>query len=403
MKRFFLLLPVVFALLTACNGDAANKTSTETAGPPPIPWERPVTPITAANASGLKLTGRLDGHTSTVFNTVINRSGQRLATIGADGRFIVWNTASGRPVLQAVEVKISAAFFLPDDETVITYGADEQLRKWSLGAGRQIAQVQGHEQGISAAALSLDGTRLAVGGTNGTVTIFETATLEKIGSFTAHRGGFAVQALYFSPNSNVLYTIGGEGNVIGWNTTTYATVRQLESETVPPLGSAVSADGTLLAVARSERLNVYDLSNGERTSSFAIPPFEQIEKMQFSGDKAWLAIGGSIDSVTIFDIASGELVIALREHERDFLGLAFSPQQDLILTGINGGKAYLWNLSQIAALASTGSADQVQIPRATLQQVPNLSLSSLNWSPNGAYIVLADRKGAVYVLSLGSE
>ena len=323
-----------------------------------------------------------------------------MATIGADKRFVVWNIASGRSLLISPEIEVNDVLFLPDRDAVLSIGSDEQLRKWSLLDEQQIKQITAHEQQISMVTQSPDGGEVAVGGINGIVKIYNADTLDLISEFVAHSGGFPVVAAYYTPDGSRLYTQGGEGRISIWNPETGDELGQLEEGQPTPLGSAQSPDKTLLAVVRGERVNIYNLLTGERTTSFEIPPFDAVEDLQFSVDNLWLAIGGNIDNVTIFDITTGDLVVALRGHGRSFLSMAFSQDKSMILTGVAGGDAFLWNLSELATIPSTSSADQIQIPRAALQQVPGLELNELEWSPDSTYILLVGRNGGVHMFSV---
>jgi len=381
-------------LLAAC---------TQTPPPPPthsnplaVAWQRPAEVINLQNVARLRLTGSLLEHRTTVSQLVINANSQRLATIGGNSQFMIWNIASGRTLLNSATVPISAVFFLPDAAFVLSLGEDEQLRKWSLQDGVQTAQVVAHEHSISAAALAPDGGRLVVGGINGVLNIFETATLEKVDSVSIHMGGFYAQSLHFSPNGRVLYSVGSEGAVVGWDTSTWGRIRQLEQGYPPPLSAVHSADHNLLAIIRAEGVQIYALDSGERLNSFAIPPFEYVTEATFSPDNTWLAWGGDLDSVVVFNVASGELVVALRGHGQNFVDLAFAPDSRLLLTGVGGGAAYMWNLNDLPPQAP----DEIQIQRAVLSQVADLKLNTLRWSADGKYIVLADRVGGVFVLSI---
>jgi WD40 repeat protein len=124
-----------------------------------------------------------------------------------------------------------------------------------------------------------------------------------------------------------------------------------------------------------------------------------VRQLLFSADGSWLALGGDFDSVLVFEVATGDLVVGLQGHGTGLSELAFSPDKRLLATGLGGSGVFLWDLSSLVGQAASTSTDQVQIPRATLgEKVPGLSLSAMIWANNGSYLALADRFGKVYVL-----
>lgn len=393
MLRWMGLLAVI-VMLAACQEQDATPTP-DLSIPLDIPWQTSDVVITAENANRLKLNGILQGHQSTVFEMVYSHDQTALATVGGDNRVNVWNMAMGEPRFIRTQLPITKAFLLPNNETLLTLDSTTHLMSWRLDNEQMLADIIPHSQTISSATLSNDGSMLALGAINGLVRIVDTARMVVTHEFAAYRGGFPVRALHFSPNDDKLYTIGDTGVVLVWDANGWTSAQTLE-EGEMPFASTLSPDGQWLAIARSERVNIYDAATSESVISLAIPPISFIRTLQFSQDKRWLAMGGGSESVTVFDTQTGDLLVALRGHGSGFSGLAFSANADLIVTGLAGGKVYLWNLADIPEDAS----NEISIPRAELSQVPNLSLSGLLWSADGTYLLLADRRGPVYMLNV---
>lgn len=400
MRRFWLL--ILLLLVTACESSDKKNTVSPVQGNDNAQLEtawRPASErITGENAFQLQLVGVLNGHRGTVFETTLNDNSQRYVTLGGDEQTVVWNLASGRSVASLQDAELRAIQFLVDDETYLALDGKNNLSKRSVVDTESVQQIPAHEQRYSAWAISPDETLVAVGGIDGIVNLYRLATLEPVTNFIAHHGGFAIDALYFSPSGNILYTVGADEIIRSWNTTTWDIISELEDNALSLFGTATTPDGTKLAVARAERMNIYDTNTGELLTTFDIPTFSAISVMKFSSDGAWLAMGGNIDSVVIFDISTGDMVIALPGHSDDFVDLAFSESHDLIVTGLGGGNAFLWDLRGL--LAGNPDSQQVQIPKAVLQQVKGLQLHKVDWTTDGTKIMLIDRRGPIYVLGI---
>ncbi len=397
LRRGLILWLSLLGWLVACEGDTAPTQETNLTEPLVVAWQRPETLITPDNALRLEIGGTLTAHRGTVFEMQTTPNGQRLATLGGDERFVVWNIASGRSFFRASNTLVTRAFILPDDAGVLGLTTDARLLRWSLEGGDITQETDLSGGAVTAMALSPNGARLAIGGEDGSITLLDTQSFEQRGRIIASQGGFSVTGLYYDPSGDLLYSTLESGEVFAWNSANQARLQDVEAG-ARILGSVASPDGSLLAIARPERLNLYDTRSGARRNSFEIPPFGVIFQMEISQDNAWIAIGGNIDSVTLFDLASGELVVALREHRAQFGALAFSPDRQMIVTALDGGPAYLWDLSAFRGAELPAAQVEVDIPRARLNQVPDLRTSALVWSPEGQYILLADRSGPVYML-----
>lgn len=396
-------LAVAMLLLVGCNGDGEGPSMADESADDAetFEWIRPVRPITIDDATRLTVGGRIDIHTSTVYETVLSPNSQRLVTIGSDGQLFVWNMASGGSVLQLFENVIQTAYFPANENQVLILDADRQVTLYELNTNAVIATAPAHDLRISASAISPNGGQIAFGGLNGIVHVFDTTTLAKQGEFIAHTGGFEVDALFYSADGTAIWTTGANGDVRQWSAETFARLQQVEFELPAPEFTAISPDHTQFGIARAERLNVYDTQSGERLSSFQLPQIDFITQVDFSPNNEWIAIGGDIDNVLIFDVATGDLVVALQGHGTAFAGLAFSPDSALLLTGRVDGEAYLWNLSDFQGVDPTESAQAVDVQRASITgNLDDFSLGSLAWSSDGQYIILVDRFGPVYMLTL---
>ncbi|MBZ0308474.1 MAG: hypothetical protein K8I82_20580 [Anaerolineae bacterium] len=400
MRHLIFVVVVLTALLAACGNDDKEEAEQrfENVNPLTVPWRGASTAITPENAAQLELVGVLNGHQGTVFAAAFNTNGQRYATLGGDDQTVIWNLASGRAVLTLPDSEYRFVKFLSDGDTLLALDVKNNLIRRSLLDENDVQQIQVHDQRYSSWVLSPDERWIAVGIIDGSIKIYETETLTLISEFIAHHGGFAVLSLYVSPSGNVLYTVGGEGRIRSWNTTNWEIISEIENNDRDLLQTAVSPDGKTLAVVRTEQLSVFDLDSGAPINQFTIPSFTSIRTIAFSTDGEWAALGGDIDSVTIFDLKSGSMVVALPGHGSLFADAAFSADRQLIVTGISGGTAILWDLRGLAP--NSDEPQQIQVPQAQLRQVATLQLHQIDWSTDGSKIMLIDRQGAVFVLGL---
>ncbi len=66
-------------------------------------------------------------------------------------------------------------------------------------------------------------------------------------------------------------------------------------------------------------------------------------RFDFSPDGRSLGFGGSDGSAGVFDIRSGERLLALPGHTTDIYQILFSPDGREVVTAAGDGRAYVWS------------------------------------------------------------
>lgn len=104
-------------------------------------------------------------------NGVLFLTGDRLVTVGYDGRMAIWSTAGRRIATWSVESPATAFGAALTPGLVATGHADGRVRLWDVN-GRRLAQWVPHSGAVRALALTADGRRIASSGADGQVMIW---------------------------------------------------------------------------------------------------------------------------------------------------------------------------------------------------------------------------------------
>src|SRR5262249_38890698 len=94
----------------------------------------------------------------------------------AEGSVKVWGIPSGEPITSLAHGEVSTAVaFSPDGCRVVTAGAPG-IKVWDARTWQELSALEAGEGEIQSIAFSQDGRRLAAGGSEGTVRVWDVAT-----------------------------------------------------------------------------------------------------------------------------------------------------------------------------------------------------------------------------------
>ncbi len=244
--------------------------------------------------------------------------------------------------------------------------------------------LEGHRDDVLAVAFSANGKRLASGGADAEVRVWDSANGATLKALTGHAG--AVSALAFSDDGRWLASAGHDGNVRLWDAralTAYAEWRgpggALQALAFAPNGRRLAAAG------RTRTIALWDVASGRIT--LTVPAGGEVRALAFSPDGQWLAAAGADGTARLYDATRGGEPASRSVHRAGIRALAFAPDGRWLATGTDDGLVRLIEVggSQVRVFSAVGAP-----------------VSALTYAPGGKRLVVGTADGRVLELDAES-
>ncbi len=268
----------------------------------------------------------------------------------------------------------------PDCTRVIFAAAHESvLHMRAVVAGREIAALRGHEAEVLAIAWSKDGSLLASCSADRTVRLWDGATGRPLALLRDHAK--PVVKMYLSDDGSRLAIHSSGPDVQIWNVN-----RRVLQTTIPAANERsvvkLSPHGNLLAVGRSNRVQLWNVDSGILLSSLDCGN-AGVEALAFSADGSRLAAGTDYpqNRVWLWETATAKLLATMDGHTNTVCALEFSPDGRRIVSSSYDQSLRLWDTATGQSMATL----QGHLARVT----------AASFHPDGRHLVSASLDGSL--------
>jgi WD40 repeat protein len=309
------------------------------------------------DATTFRVLHRLNEHTDTVTSVSFSPDGSRVLTTSRDTRVRIWDTATGTAVqrLRGHTESVLGGLWSPDGTRVLTFSADNTVRIWDTATGEEMTRLN-HNGLVRSADWSSDSALIVTGAQDGLARVWSPdGTL--ISTYNGHlltareESDVAITTVAFAPADERIATGGTDENVHVWNARTAETITVLEGHRLDITRVYWSANGNWLASI--DGLNATDFTEEnasariwglqDETNRFAI--FDHIGVVvaaAWSPNDARLATVGGDGFLYISDAASGGQLLGLGENQVITV-VAWAADGSALITGNERGTVRVWD------------------------------------------------------------
>ncbi len=267
----------------------------------------------------------------------------------------------------------------PDGAKLAGGGKDGTVHVWETVSGRELLVLRGHKSPIWSVAFSAGGTRVAAWGEDGTVKIWDADT-GRLTAEVAHPGD--VHAGAWSPDDKRLASGHGDGTVTVSSTRAGDKMVTLRGH-VQGINRVVwGPDGTRLASASQDfTARIWNVDLGK----MVLGPLRHshvITSLAWEPDGQRLATGSADETVKIWNATTGSEAVTLRGHFQTVISLSWGPDGRLA-SGCLGGSLRIWN--------------SIRDQESSVLPGRDVGVRSVSWSPDGTRLASGSDDGTVRV------
>ncbi len=345
--------------------------------------------------------------------------GTKLFAATIDGYISCWNIPEGK-LLDFKERhtnEVLSFSFSPDGKRLATSSVDRTIKLWDVNAGTELRTLLGHGIWVNSVHWSADGRYLLSGDRDGMVKMWDLNMTEV--PVWPTNNPISVTGTTFSPG-NELIAIGRavDGKLGLWNLSNGRPGASLDTAGAV-VSTAFSQDATLVALAITPQIRIYEVRTGKLISTLEAPAVDAYS-LEFSPDGTKLLSGDRQGNVIISDVFSGRSNVQLKS-ENMYYRAVFSPDGKLIASADQDGKVRIWDVGsgriiktlfghtapvklirfspngQLLATAAEDNTVRIWDPASgkELSRAQSDSVQRLGFSPDGRRLVTASQDGAV--------
>ncbi|MDI1475897.1 protein kinase [Polyangium sp. y55x31] len=323
-----------------------------------------------------------------IYTAVISPDGTRIVTASQDKTANILTVGDGRKLatLRGHDAHLWFAAWSPDGTRIVTASADKTARIWSVDGSGEPLVLRGHEDEVNSALMSPDGQYVVTASRDGTARVFRVADGRQI-ALLEHGAG--VTSACFSPDGKRIVTTSADELARVWSADGQGAPLILRGHEDEVVAASWSPDGARIATAgRDATVRVWGAFEGAERLTLRGHE-DKVMSVAWSPDGKRIASASKDKTTRIWNADGTGQPIVLRGHKHWVYTADFSRDGRYLLTASLDRTLRYWDLDEVVA------------PR--LLEGHTEVINAIAWSPDGARLVTASGDGTARVWRTDGE
>ena len=276
-------------------------------------------------------------------------------TFSPDGRFIakggdqfqLWEIATQREVpLKTDFPDANVLRFSNDSKTLVCLGKEgDKIYRLNVETGKNTEiKLQKESSGLHLIDCALAEGKIAIGGRNGSLEVWDTTTGEKISTLREMGKQVDIPNKFTETNRAITLAFSPDGTRIAAG----------NLDTTIQIWDTTSGEELTVLQTSIKDSNMWFLSRGNGKDIVNNPMKEQgnarPSALAFSPDGSLLACGSEDSTIKLWHTITGELIATFTGHLSDVYRVTFSPDGNILASVSSDGTARLWDVKTMEAL-----------------------------------------------------
>ena len=306
-----------------------------------------------------------------------SRDGKTMVSAGADGNIKVWNLTTGQAkrTLSGHTNVLYKAIFSPNEKLLASSSRDATARIWDVASGRELHKLTGHRCSIKTVAFSPDGKTLASVSNDATLKLWDVATGKELQSLVHAKttdADVSVYSVVFSQDGKSVLAGNGDGTISEWEIASGKEARVWKAHSAGVFYLIFSSDYRFLVSNgySDYALKLWDVATRREIRTLADKKTEglteQVIAVAFTSNGQLTAASESAfdeklkdyaySRVSVWNAATGEKLLSLEASKFPMNAVAFTPDNRFVVTGSNDGNIIFWDVKtgkQVRTITNT--------------------------------------------------
>jgi WD40 repeat protein len=238
---------------------------------------------------------------------------------------------------------IISVAFSPNGKLLAMGDTNGEISLRQVADGKKLLTCKEHINWVTSLAFSPDGSTLVSSSCDYVVKLWNVNTGQCLQSLQGHEN--EVWSVAFSPDGSKVVSASDDYTMKLWCTSTGECLRTFQGHSHYVLSVTFSSDGQTLASGSADNtISLWDINTGHCFKTFQ-GHCNAVRSIKFSPDGQTLASGSEDHTLKLWDVSTGECLKTFQGHSSGVWSVTFSPQGDILVSGSHDETVKLWSVN----------------------------------------------------------